>query len=730
MAQTPLNPQSQPQSAATFSIAEAAVVPAPGMAVPNTFSFSKDDRQLTYLFGPASDPVQQLYALDTATGQSSLLVAPPGGGVQEAALSPEEELRRQRSRMLAIGLTSYSRAQRADRLLIPLSGDVYLLDRPGGGLRKLVDCSGQPPAQTPSFSPDGEWIAYVQDAEILVVPASGGVPRQITHGARETGKTHGLAEYTAQEELDRSVGFWWSPDSRSLLFAEVDETHIPLYRIMHQGKDLLGPAAQEDHHYPFAGQPNAVVRLAVISREGGDPRWLDLDLGEETYLARGFWWLDGSPGAVLLNRPQNRAVVLRFDPATGERAVVLDETIQPWINLIPRPLVQLESGGFLWASERSGFRHLYLFDASGSLVHPLTEGAWTVDAIASVDEPGRQVYFTGNREHPAETQLYAVSLDGGPIRRVTPEPGTHDVTLDHAARAFVDVHSALDTPPHVSLRSLADASVLHAVEIPADERLAAFALQPPELVSLRNRHGDVLHGLLYRPAAAFGPGPYPTVVHVYGGPHVQQVVNSWRPTATLNLQYLRAQGYLVFRLDNRGSARRGLAFEAPIRHHMGTVEVDDQVDGVRWLVEQGLADPDRVGVFGWSYGGYMALNCLAKAPDIFKVAVAGAPVTAWDGYDTAYTERYMGTPQSNPEGYSGSAVMPHVGNMRGKLLLVHGLLDENVHFRHTARLMNALIRARIPYDTLFFPDERHMPRHREDRVYLEERIAGYFQRNL
>jgi dipeptidyl-peptidase-4 len=638
--------------------------------------------------------------------------------------------------MLAVGLTSYSRPTHpvddaaAARILVPLSGSVYILDRPGAELRTLLDCSGQPSAQTPALSPDGQWVAYVQDAELYVVPAVGGTPRQITHGARETGKTHGLAEFVAQEELDRSLGFWWSPDTRFLLFTEVDETHIPLYRIMHQGKDALGPDAQEDHHYPFAGQPNAIVRLAVISRDGGDPAWLDLDLGEETYLARGFWWLDGRPGAVLLNRLQNRVLLLRFDPATGAHDVVLDEAVEPWTDLIARPLVQLESSGFLWASERNGFRHLYLYEVSGSLVRQLTDGEWIVDAVAGVDEPNRLVYFTGNREHPTQTQLYAVSLDGGSIRRVTPEPGTHDVTLDHASRAFVDVHSALDTPPHATLRSLADASVLHRIETPTDDRIAAFALQPPELVTVHNRDGATLHGMLYRPPARFGPGPYPTVVHVYGGPQAQQVINAWRPTAYLTLQNLRNLGFLVFRLDNRGSARRGLAFEAPLRHHMGTVEVDDQVDGVRWLVEQGLADPARVGIFGASYGGYMALNCLAKAPDVFKVAIAISSTTAWDGYDTAYTERYMGTPQYNPDGYADSAVMPHVGAIRGKLLLVHGLLDENVHFRHSARLMNALIRARVPYDSLLFPDERHTPRLPHDRAYLEERIVDYFQRNL
>jgi dipeptidyl-peptidase 4 len=215
-------------------------------------------------------------------------------------------------------------------------------------------------------------------------------------------------------------------------------------------------------------------------------------------------------------------------------------------------------------------------------------------------------------------------------------------------------------------------------------------------------------------------------VMVYGGPHAQLVRNSWLLTANMRAQYLRRSGFLVFVLDNRGSARRGQTFESTIRHELGCVEVDDQVDGVAWLAAQGLADPQRVGVFGWSYGGYMALMCLLRAPEIFRAAVAGAPVTSWDGYDTFYTERYMGTPQSNPQGYERSSVMPYVQNLRGQLLLVHGLIDENVHFRHTARLINALIKARKPYSLLLFPDERHMPRSEDDRIYMEERLRDFF----
>ena len=263
-----------------------------------------------------------------------------------------------------------------------------------------------------------------------------------------------------------------------------------------------------------------------------------------------------------------------------------------------------------------------------------------------------------------------------------------------------------------------------------DPRLERWQLQPPQLVSLPNRHGDTLYGMLYRPPAAFGNGPFPLIVYVYGGPHAQLVTDGWFGTASMRAQALSHLGYLVLRLDNRGSYRRGLVFEGVLKHHMGAPEVDDQVDGVRWLVAQGLVDPARVGIIGWSYGGYMAAMCLLRAPETFHVAVSGAPATDWDGYDTHYTERYMGTPQSNPQGYRESSVLSYVENLQGNLLLVHGLIDENVHFRHTARLINALISARKKYDLLLFPDERHMPRRLEDRIYMEQFIQEYFKAHL
>lgn len=713
-----------------FDLSQIAKLPPPGFAAPHHISFTHDDALVTYLYGTPENPAQQLYGFDSASGQTRVIATPPNGGTREESLSLEEELRRQRERTLAIGITDYSRAQRSERLLIPISGGLYVQDAPDAPLRQVVDTTGQAPALSPKLSPDGAWVAYVQDSEIYVVNAdeTNATPQQITQGARGTGKTHGLAEYIAQEEFGRADGFWWSSDGMAMAYTEVDERHIPVYRIMHQGKDAVGDAAQEDHRYAFAGADNALVRLGVMQRDAAgawsETVWLDMDFGEEVYLLRVFWWQDGQVGAEVLNRRQDTLWLVKFDGQTGARHTMLTETSDVWVNTRNRQRHLLKDGRFVWGSERDGYNHLYLYAADGTLIHALTSGEWMVDALNGVDEERGIVYFTGNQADPLQAHFYAVSLEGGPMQQITEEEGKHSIVLNKDCTRYVDYHQSLTQPPRITLHQIEDGAVLHTIHESDDPRIEQFNLTPPEMVTLKSRDGVTLYGALYRPL--HGEPPYPTIVYVYGGPGPQVVSNEWRSTGNLRLQHLRQQGFLVFALDNRGSARRGLAFEGAIKHRMGTVEVDDQVDGVRWLIEQGLTDAARVGIFGWSYGGYMTLMSLLKAPDVFKVGVAGAPVTHWDGYDTGYTERYMDTPQNNPTGYHEGSVMAHVDKLTGKLLIIHGMLDENVHFRHTARLINALNRADKDYDLLIFPDERHMPRRPEDRTRLERKLAQYF----
>jgi dipeptidyl-peptidase-4 len=709
-------------------IEQIAQLPLPGLAIPGALAFSPDDRWITYLYSPGGNLTRQLFCYDLQTGKHSLLLTAEEGDKQLIEPSLEQMLRAERQRRLEVGITQYAWSVSEDRILFPLQDGLYIKEGVEGTIRKIAG-SDETEIIDPQFSPNGEYVAFVQENELYVVSSDGGEACQVTQGARGTDITHGLAEFIAQEEMGRSRGFWWSPDSQWLAYEEVDETHIPVYRIMHLGKDVTGESAQEDHHYPFTGQANARVRLGVVSVNGGETTWMDLGSDPDIYLARVDWLPDGRLSAQIENRQQTELELVCFNPQNGERHNLWIESNPVWINLhdMFRPL---EQGGYIWASERSGFRHLYLYNDQGTLIRQLTSGDWVVDTICDVDESGQSVYFTGCQENPLDTHLYAVSLEGGDIRRITLEAGTHSVVIDHAHQHFIDIFDTLDQPPLISLRSLRDGRTVQSIFEPNDPRIAQLHLQPPELVSIQNKDGVTLYGAIYRPTQNCGRAPYPTIVSVYGGPHVQMVKNHWQMTVALRAQHLRSQGFLVFMLDNRGSDRRGQAFEGAIKGQLGNVEVQDQIDGVNWLVEQGLADPLRVGIYGWSYGGYMAAMCLAKAPEIFKAAVAGAPVTHMDGYDTHYTERYMSTPQANPTGYTESNVLHHAAGIKGRLMLVHGLIDENVHFRNTARLVNALIRARIPYDLLLFPEERHMPRRLEDRVYMEQQIVDFFIRNL
>lgn len=709
--------------------------PAPGLSAPASIQFSPDGGLVTYLFGGEGSLQQNLYAFDLHSGEHRLLAEPPDGKLQEDALSPEEVLRRERMRQVSLGITAYRWDKAGGRLLIPYKGDLYILDQPGAGLRRLLESAGKP-ALDPQFSPNGKWVSYVQDAEIYLLPVEGGTPRQLTHGARGTGKTHGLAEYIAQEEMGRMRGYWWSPDSSQIAFTEVDETHIPTYRIMHQGKDSTGESAQEDHRYPFAGAPNAVVRLAVLPVAGGEPTWMDYSTTEYEYLARVHWLPDGGLAVQMTNRAQDELLLARFDPCTGARSELLRETSEVWINLhnLFTPLKDIDgkgTPGFLWASERTDYRHLYLYDLSGSLVRQLTEGDWMVEeALDGVDEAGRLVYFSATQADPRERHLYRVSLDGGEVQQISQQPGVHQGVLDKGCTRYVDTFASLDQPVKIDLYSLGDGSLLHNLYTNTDSKLEALILPQPEWVEIHNREGDRLYGAIYRPPASFGEGPFPTIISVYGGPHAQRVVNHWRLTASMEDQYFASLGFVVFKLDNHGSARRGLAFEGVIKHRLGQAEVRDQVDGVRYLVERGLADPQRVGIYGWSYGGYMSGLCLMQAPEVFKAAAVGAPVSHFDGYDTHYTEHYMGTPQENPEGYTLGSLQHYVGNLKGKLMLIHGLIDENVHFRHTARLINALIAAGKRYELVLLPDARHMVRKPEDLRYMNQRMADFFLENL
>jgi dipeptidyl-peptidase-4 len=705
--------------------------PAPGTAVPARLAFSPDGRLLTYLWSEDESLIRALWAFDVVSGERRVLARPPGSGTTDANATPEEALRRERERLREGGITHYRWAKEADRLLVPLNGQLYVTSSAGEPLR-LVAPADEPAADA-RLTPDGTRVVYVRGRELWVADLAGGEPRRLTFDATET-VSNGLAEYIAQEEMGRAEGFWIAPDGAWVAYAQVDEAAVPVYPIVHQG----GPEWRvEEHRYPFAGEANARVRLGVLALAGGPTTWLDLGPDADVYLARVDWRPDGRLVAQVESRDQRRLELRAYDVDSGAWTTLLVEEQEPWINLHDDLRFVGDDGAFVWSSERSGYRHLYLYDRDGNLVRPLTSGDWPVDGVVHVAAERRWVYFLAGRESPVERHLYRVSLDGGDPEKLTERPGIHAATFAPDGERYAHQDSSRTSPPRLTVRR-ADGTRLWEVDEAQVSADIHAALPPPEIVDVDTRDGTRLYGALYRPRAVPpGPepppasaGPAPTIVAVYGGPHAQLVTDSWGLTVDLRAQYLASLGYAVFKLDNRGSARRGLRFEATISRRMGAIEVQDQVDGVRWLVARGVADPERVGIYGWSYGGYLTLMCLLTAPETFKVGVAGAPVTDWDGYDTHYTERYLGTPANNPAGYAASSVLPRVAKLEGRVLVIHGMIDENVHFRHTARLVAALEGAERPFDLLVLPADRHMPRDQAGRRYLEARLVDYFQTHL
>jgi dipeptidyl-peptidase-4 len=794
-----------------------ATLPRPGTSSPSSIKFYTDNASdsddktvwITYLAPDGADAkslTRKLWATNVETGETKELLQPGDSG-QESDFSLEEKLRRERARLMTTGVTSYVTSTSAGgKMLVPLGGALMILDSISDTPRKLVTAGDAklPSAENPlldaKLSNDGSTVAFVCDKEVYVMSSddgNGNNPIQITTGARGLeGITNGVADYVAQEELDRSDGFWLSPKGTSLLFEQVDESHIPAYRITHQGEDKgLSPTLKgsmstadvqkestvthEEHRYPFAGAQNPKVKLGVVSTtatsedSSNNVIWFDLEqvFGDDFYLAK-VEWLKNDNGdestkivVQLLDRRQQNLALLLLDAVTGTVTTLHVETAMEgaWINLnnafrmISSDNDDKKSMQFLWASERDGYRHLYVLEASleegtntqttaAKVVRRLTgPGEFIVEQVLDMDDT--HVYYMGTAAGQwLEGHLFRVSLNGNdpPTCLTASVPGQHSCVVNIKAGLFVDTVSTVDHAPIVTIHKLPSLDTesdtpsaepllqLHDAA-KQDDRVASLNLKPPTFHTFPSTDGKVtLQAAVYLPDEAIhGKGPWPLVVATYGGPHVQYVQNTWgMMTADMRSQFLRANGFAVIKVDNRGSFRRGLVFEAPVYGNMGELEVADQVAGVEWAVGEGIADKERVAVSGWSYGGYMALKCLAGRPDVFHAAVAGAPVTDWTLYDTAYTERYMGLPQENPEGYAKSSALAQVENIEGSLLLCHGLLDENVLFRHSAVLANALIKNKKAYDLALFPSERHGPRRPEDRAFLEERILAFLQRSL
>jgi len=700
---------------------------------------SPDGKLIAYLRGREDDKDRfDLWAYDVAAKRDRLLVDSRTLAGADRALSADEEARRERQRTAAYsGIVEYSFAPDSRHLLIPLNGDLYVYDlarKPADAVRRLTTTEGY--ETDARFSPRSHFVSYVRDQNLYVIELANSVERAIT---REGGGlvSFGMAEFIAQEEMDRDTGYWWSPDERHIALARVDETpvtEVERFEIQATGARIVR------QRYPATGAANARVDLFVADLAADSRLQLDLGPDGDIYLPRVDWFPDSRGLAVQRqSRDQKTLDLLRFDALSGRGRVLLTEHSDTWVPLHHELTFLLHTPQFIWASSRDGFQHLYLYGNDGKLIRQLTSGEFMVmgespdAAIRAVDERARRVYFVANLPSPVERQMFWVSLDtpAAPAR-VTAGAGWHSIDMSMDASVFVDTFSSADLPRSVTLRRGGGAplSVLLANKLDATHPYARYLDEhvKAEFGTLAAADGQLMQYKLLKPSALAPGKRYPVLVDVYGGPGVQNLKNSW---GSLFHQYLVQHGYVVFVLDNRGTGLRGTRFETALGGRLGGIEVTDQVRGVEFLRTLPYVDAKRIGIFGWSYGGYMTLMCLMQAPDAFAAGVAGAPVTDWALYDTHYTERYLSTPQANAAGYASANVLTYADRLKRPLLLVHGMADDNVLFAHTTALMKKLQDLQKPFDLMTYPGGKHgLTRQSVTGLHASAHIVRFFDREL
>jgi dipeptidyl-peptidase-4 len=706
--------------------------------------FSPDGKLVSYLRGRDDAPtVYDLWAYDIAAKSHRLLVDSRLLSPAEETLSAEEEARRERQRIAALrGIVEYHWSPDSRSLLFPLGGDLYHYDlaKPAtAAVRRLTSTEAY---ETDSqFSPRGRYVSFIRDQDLYAVELATGAERRLTTGGGGL-ISHGMAEFIAQEEMNRNTGYWWSPDERHVAYARVDESPVEEVERFEIGADGVRVFQQR---YPATGHANAEVTLAILALDSGTVAWADLGK-KDHYLARVAWYPESNRLLVQRqSRDQKRLDVMSFPVTGGEGRHLFSERRETWVSLHDDLYFLPERQEILWASERSGHNHIYRYDYGGVLIGPVTAGDWDVlgewqaPAVRGLDERRGRVYFMGTLKSPIERQLYVAELDAGPTRppvALTTGDGWNNVTMTRDGKRFLLGYNDPAQPPQVSLHDATGRRLAWLVEnrLDATHPYAPYLDRhvAPEFGTLPAADGTPLHWQLYKPAG-YQPGKrYPAVLVVYGGPTVQTVARRWgERRGSQTAQLLAQRGYVVFAIDNRGSGGRGQKFTEALYRRLGGVEVEDQLRGVAWLKEQPFVDPARVGVYGWSYGGYMTLMLLGQAPGTFKAGVAGAPVTDYRLYDTHYTERYLGTPQENPEGYRLSNVLTYAPAIRDRLLIMHGMADDNVLFTNTTLLIPALVASGQPFELVPYPGSRHGAlSFRDTGIHGWKTILDFFDRHL
>lgn len=619
-----------------------------------------------------------------------------------------------------------------DRQLVVLEfeSDLYSLSAADGTVKRLTS-DGQGKSLVEA-SPDTKWVSFVDQDNNLTIVSTETVERRMLTNDGSVDLLNGKLDWVYQEELygrGNFKGYWWSPDSQHLAFLQLDQTQVPRFTIvdqipLHNGLEQLA--------YPKAGDPNPAVKVAICSLSG-ETRWADWSsatgLSHDQVLVSDVSWVPGGQHVTfqLQNREQTWLDLCRFDVVAGTTEVLFRDQTPAWIESPGAP-VWLQSGDFLWLSPRSGWRQIYRYDANGGLVGPVTEAGIEVQSILGLSPNQDQVFFTAYHPSPTELHVHRTTLSGGMVNRLTSLGSSHRVTFNRSFTYFIDQYSSVTTPSKIELRN-SDGKRIRVLETRNDDRLSYLKANPPELIKVPTSDGGSLDAYLIRPADFDSNKKYPVLFHVYSGPQAPRVKNEFGGKTYLWHQYMAQQGICVWICDNRSATRNASQLAWPIHRQLGENELKDLLEGYNWLKDQPWVDDRQIGIWGWSYGGYMTAYAMTHSK-VFSVGISGAPVTDWLNYDSIYTERYMGLPSDNPEGYQKSSVVQAAANLSGDLLLLHGGVDDNVHVNNTMQLVKALQEAGASFEMMIYPENRHGVVREKQARHMRALMTNYLLERL
>lgn len=593
--------------------------------------------------------------------------------------------------------------------------------------RKIIlSVISEEPQVNIKFSPDSKKIGFVRNNNLFTIDIKTKKETQLTFDGSDV-ILNGVFDWVYEEEFSIIEGWEWSSDNRNIAFWRLDQSKVPEFNIINW--DSLYPQVTT-MRYPKPGFPNSLVNIGVVDINTQKTTWMDIGSETDIYIPR--IKFTGNPKLLSiqkLNRLQNKLDLLFADISTGNSKLILSESDSAWVEVYDDLHFLKGKNQFVWSSDRDNFHHLYLFDYEGNLIKQITKGDWEVIKLASVDAENQKIYYISNEGGVIYTNLFCINFDGSGKRKITPEKGEHKIDYSPSNNYFIDYYS---NPAQLKITSLRDSegNLIRNLKVPDMSFYEEYNLSAPEFFSFTTSDGVELNAEIIKPINFDESQKYPVLIYAYGGPGSQLVEYSWGGSDYLWHQLLNQKGYIIFMLDNRGTGGRGKKFQTTVYKNLGYWEVNDMVEGAKYLASLPFVDEDRIGIWGWSYGGYLSSLSLMKAADYFKTAIAVAPVTHWKFYDTIYSERFMQTPALNPEGYENSAPINFADKLKGNLLLVHGTGDDNVHFQNSVELMNKLIEENKQFRTMFYPGRDHSISTMNSLIHLYKLMTEYILENL